>query len=98
MNFFEWSAPTNKVNGDFFRTFLSSIDFLFEHIHLESHKVQPHLLVRFDVGNSVVEFLDEIAGNLICMGLSFADIQKATGLPIQRIEELAKQMLTANHS
>ena len=42
--------------------------------------------------------LETVAIKLIHMGLNFADIQKATDLPIQRIEELAKEEANANHA
>ena len=37
--------------------------------------------------------IESVAIKLVRMGLNLADIQKATGLPLQRIEELAKSNL-----
>ena len=41
---------------------------------------------------------EAVAVKLVRMGLSFADIQKATDLPIFRIEELAKEKANANNA
>lgn len=43
---------------------------------------------RFEEGRE--EGIEFVAINLIRMGLEFVDIQKATDLPLQRIEQLAK--------
>ena len=37
-----------------------------------------------------IKGIESVAIKLIRMGLTFADIQKATGLPLQRLEQLAK--------
>ena len=49
------------------------------------------LQARFDEGyeDGRAQERESVAIKLIRMGLKFADIQKATDLPIQRLEELA---------
>ena len=53
------------------------------------------LQARFEEGRD--EGREAVAINLIHMGFNFTDIQKATNLPLQRLEQLAIDNRNSNH-